>query len=249
MCTLVAAFHPDARYPLVVAANRDERLQRPSTPPHLWADPLPFLAPRDEQAGGTWLGLNRHNLFVGVTNRFGVTPEPQRTSRGQLVLSALRSPDAASLHHTLHTLEPDRYNAFHLLYADPTQAFVTWSDGARIHQQTLEPGLHIITERSLGGDDHARTELILRHAEPLQRPAPAPPPSPEELQHLLGQHGPDPFGSTCVHLPAFEYGTRSSMMLWMGKTLHDTRLSWAEGPPCTTPFVPQTELLARLRDP
>jgi len=245
MCTLVAAFDPDAVYPLVVAANRDERLSRPSTPPRLWPGRPPFLAPRDEQAGGSWLGLNQRGLFVAVTNRFGVTPEPDRTSRGQLVLRALGSPDAATLHRHLGSLSHDHYNAFHLLYADRAKAFVTWSDGTRIQQQELEPGLHIITERSLGGDDHARTELIQKYAEPLRRRQE---PSVEELQTMLGQHAADAFGSTCVHMPDFGYGTRSSMLLWMGRSLVSTKMAWAEGPPCTTPFVSQAALLTALRD-
>ena len=66
MCTLIVALrqHPEA--PLVVAANRDERLDRAARSPLLWTEgPVPFLAGRDEAAGGTWLGLNRAGCSSG----------------------------------------------------------------------------------------------------------------------------------------------------------------------------------------
>jgi hypothetical protein len=246
MCTLVALFAPQAPHPLVVAANRDERLNRRATPPRLWTGSPRFVAPRDEEAGGTWLGLNARGLFVGITNRYGVVPEPNRLSRGALVVDALSSPDAASLHERLGPLPPRQYNAFHLLYADRSRMFVTWSDGERLHREELRPGLHVITERSLGGDDHARTELILARAEPLLS---AEPPRGDALAALMGQHrAGDRAGSVCVHDEAFGYGTRSSLLLWLGRSWADTRLSWAEGPPCTAPFVDQAPLVAALRD-
>ena len=70
MCTLVAYFDKGASFPLIVATNRDEQLSRPSTPPQLHAGNPAWIAPRDEVAGGTWLGLNERGLFVGVTDGF-----------------------------------------------------------------------------------------------------------------------------------------------------------------------------------
>ena len=81
MCTLALAVGVSPSLPLVVAANRDELLARPAVPPFLWPrEPgAPrILSPRDEVAGGTWLGLNEHALFVGITNRAGAPPDPAR---------------------------------------------------------------------------------------------------------------------------------------------------------------------------
>ena len=66
MCTLALAFHADRRWPLVVAANRDERLGRPSED---WALRSPpgaqrHAAPRDAVAGGTWIGVGASGLFA-----------------------------------------------------------------------------------------------------------------------------------------------------------------------------------------
>ena len=68
MCTLVVASHVLPDRPLVVVANRDEQLDRASSPPFAWKEG--FFAPRDDVAGGTWLGVNDHGVFVGITNRY-----------------------------------------------------------------------------------------------------------------------------------------------------------------------------------
>src|SRR5689334_12777158 len=102
MCTLVVATRLVPGFPLVVAANRDERLSRAASPPAF--DGRGFIAPRDEVAGGTWLGLNRHGVFVGVTNRFGVAKDDARESRGELVIEGLAAETAAQLHEKLAAL-------------------------------------------------------------------------------------------------------------------------------------------------
>ncbi len=242
MCTLIAAFHLFPRWPLVIAANRDEHLDRASSPPRIWPGNPRFIAPRDDVAGGTWLGLNERGLFVGVTNRFGVPRDERRQSRGKLVVEALAQSSAGSLHGRLAALPADRFNAFHLFYADKSAAYVTWSDGEKLHQEELAPGLQIVTERSLGGDDHARTELIRSNWHQVN-PSNA---SEDELANLLRLHAPEPVGGTCIHAPAFNYGTRSSAILFLDDSVAASRLFWAEGNPCTTAYVPQTELISQL---
>jgi uncharacterized protein with NRDE domain len=244
MCTLIVSVRQHRDVPLVVAANRDEVLDRPSSGPRRWPGE-PFVAPRDEQAGGTWLGLNVHGLFVGVTNRFPAEKHPDRESRGALVVDALREPSARALHERLRGLSPHRYNAFHLLYADAADAFVTWSDGHELRQDALAPGLHVVTERSLGGDDHARTRLVF-DAWPRVSPGGALP-TPEAIFTLLAERRPkDPLGGVCVEAPGFNYGTRSSLVLFRAEPLAESRLFWADGPPDRTPFVERPDLIRAL---
>lgn len=237
MCTLAAFVGVWPGSPLVVAANRDERLDRPASGPRRWAGE-PFMAPRDEQSGGTWLGLNRWGLFVGITNRAGSTPDPSRASRGQLVVEALRLESARAVHAAFDdTLDAKRFNAFHLLYADTSgDAFVTWFDGESTHREQLSAGLTVVTERSLGGDDHGRIERVRRHLEPLVRRDATPPL--EELAPALREHVEgDPIGSACVHVPALRYGTRSSLLLHVAPDPRRSVWLWTEGPPCTTAYA------------
>jgi uncharacterized protein with NRDE domain len=247
MCTLIVEFrqHPDV--PVLVAANRDEVRSRPATGPRRWPGER-FIAPRDEQAHGTWLGLTDAGLFVGVTNRFPAERHTERRSRGALVVDALRASSAEALHQRLARLDPGDFNAFHLLYLDPHGAFVTWSDGERLTQAVLAPGLHVVTERSLGGDDRSRTGLIRAAWPGLTREGGLP--TPEALFGLLGRARPDdPLGGVCVDVPQLDYGTRSSLVLFLHRQLYTSRFFWAEGPPDRAPFVERAELIAELAGP
>ena len=98
MCTLIVLHRCVPGSPLVIAANRDEYLDRPATPPALREDlgAGRVAAPVDERAGGTWLGLNAAGLFAAITNRPTRRPDPTRRSRGLLVLDALAEGDEAA---------------------------------------------------------------------------------------------------------------------------------------------------------
>lgn len=240
MCTLAFVVRPSPSLPLVVAANRDEMLARPATPPLLWPGSPLILAPRDEMAGGSWLGLNAAGLFVGVTNRAGSPRDPARKSRGGLVIDALRAPSAAALHALLATLDPRAYNPFHLLYADRSSAHLTWSDGDALHRADLPPGLHVVTERSFGAGPTTRADRVRARFEGLSTF------TPESIGHILAEHDEDPFAASCVHADVVGYGTRSSAILRLGEAWAETRFWWAEGRPCVTPFVEQASLVRGL---
>ena len=68
------------------------------------------------------------------------------------------------------------------------------------------------------------------------------PPTVKDFAELLSFHADDPFDGTCVHAPAFDYGTRSSTIILMGAVPTGTangaelRYLHAEGPPCRTEF-------------
>ncbi|MFT3710002.1 MAG: NRDE family protein [Archangium sp.] len=239
MCTLIVGFQQHPKTPLWVAANRDEVRSRPATPPRWWPGEN-FLSPRDELAGGSWLGLTREGMFVGVTNRFPSERFPERESRGQLVVEALRAGNALALHAQLSSLSPKRFNTFHLLYADREAAFVTWSDGEKIHHAALPRGVHVVTERSLGGDDHGRTALIEGLLPKLDQVDGVP--TAAALRGLLS-HGDagDPVRGVCVDLPQFDYGSRSSMVMFLGAK---PQIWWADGRPDRTPFIEHPEWLA-----
>ena len=75
MCTLALYFQVFPHYPLVVAANRDEFLARPATPPVLLREPPPrAFGGRDLTAGGTWLGIAETGVVAGLLNRRSATP-------------------------------------------------------------------------------------------------------------------------------------------------------------------------------
>jgi len=236
MCTVVLFSRVFDGYPLVVVANRDEELDRASSPPGLWSSG--FLAPRDDVAGGTWLGVGPSGLFVGITNRFRGPKDPARESRGAIVARALELRSARAVHEAMRQVSPSRHNGFHLVYADAEEVLATASDGATLTQLTLGRGVHVLTERSFAaGDDHVRAGRIAARVAALgARPATLPL---EGLARLLTEHDrTDPLAGTCIHLEGLRYGTRSAMVLAIADDPPQSRMLWAEGPPCTTAFTP-----------
>ncbi len=123
----------------------------------------------------------------------------------------------------------------------------TISNGAHIAQLVLGRGVHMITERSFGAGDDARRTARIRAAWRRLAAGPTPASAPptldlERLAQFLTEHDDaDPLAATCIHLPGFRYGTRSGTALAIaadrGAGAH-SRMLWAEGPPCTTPFEP-----------
>ena len=89
MCTLLVGVDRPRAGMLMLGANRDESLARPSMPPHVIVRQPRIVAGRDSRAGGTWLGVNEHGVLVAVTNRRKTNvPMPAR-SRGLLTREAL----------------------------------------------------------------------------------------------------------------------------------------------------------------
>ena len=54
MCTIIILHGVSPEHALIVAANRDERLDRAFSPPAVVAPGV--VAPRDDVAGGSWMG-------------------------------------------------------------------------------------------------------------------------------------------------------------------------------------------------
>ena len=86
MCLLVVASQVVAEEPLIVGANRDEILERPSTSVAVLDEGPPrILGGRDELSGGTWLAVNEYGLCAGLTNQpLGDAKDPSKRSRGEL---------------------------------------------------------------------------------------------------------------------------------------------------------------------
>jgi len=78
MCLILFAHQCHPKYPLVVAANRDEFFRRPTAQAHWWDrnSEIAVLAGKDLELGGTWMGISRSGRFAAVTN----IRDPSQTS-------------------------------------------------------------------------------------------------------------------------------------------------------------------------
>lgn len=238
MCTLVVARHVFPESPLVVAANRDELLARPAAGPRLWRDgPIPFVAPVDLRAGGTWLGVNAERVVVAITNRRSVPNRDDRRSRGELVTKALALPTAEEAAEALASLDGALYNGFHLVMADETSAYLVHGDGERIRSLPLASGVHVITEAGFEGETRreARASAFMRHLES---------PRLDALASLLSTHAEDPFDGLCNHADALGYGTKSSTVMTLSG--EGTSMWHCDARPCEGSFEDRGALLKEL---
>lgn len=86
MCLVVIAWNSHPRYPLLIAANRDEDHGRPAAPAGWWDEEPDVVGGRDLRGGGSWLSIRRDGRYALVLNQPARPPAPEHTaSRGHLV--------------------------------------------------------------------------------------------------------------------------------------------------------------------
>ncbi len=141
MCLILFAYRVHERYPLVVAANRDEWFRRPTQAAHFWDDPPGLLAGRDLEEGGTWLGITRSGRFAALTNyRDPSTKRDDAPSRGALPLAFLSGNEAPFRYVSALRQRAAEYNGFNLLTGDARELAYLASPSAMADR--LQPGLY-----------------------------------------------------------------------------------------------------------
>lgn len=228
MCTLIVVRNTYDCYPIVVAANRDELIDRKSVPPKLWEGSPRMLAPVDMQRGGTWLGINEAGVFAAVTNRYDVLSVRGMDSRGELVTMTLEARAADEALERISRLDARRYNGFHYVVADILNGYVAYGDGvnhsgSHVRTEPLADGINLISNLGVGPHHAARADNIMRtwwNAR-LDRG----PPHRSGFDRMLTYHdsanspsdeGMKSMASVCIHRPEREnYGTKSSAFIRM----------------------------------
>lgn len=161
MCLIAIAWQAHPRYPLIVAANRDEWRYRASAPLARWPDSA-IIAPRDLVAGGTWIAVSRDGRFAAVTNvRNAHAHDPTRRSRGALVTGFVlgsETPIAAALRVGGSAAD---YAPFNLVLGDH-EALLAINSRERVPRR-LAPGVHALSNGGLDADwpktRHARAGM------------------------------------------------------------------------------------------
>ncbi|MCA9188263.1 MAG: NRDE family protein, partial [Planctomycetales bacterium] len=119
MCLIAIQYKlvPDA--PVLVAANREERYDRVSLPPSIQSGKPRVLSGIDQEAGGTWLGVNQNGLFVGACNRRKIMPALISRSRGLLCRDMLRAGSAReAMDLAMEEVMTGKYNGANFICAD-----------------------------------------------------------------------------------------------------------------------------------
>ena len=240
MCLLVVASRVVKGEPLIVGANRDEVLERPSTAVTVLDEGPPrVVGGRDELSGGTWLAVNELGVCAGLTNEpLGEAKDPSKRSRGELPLVLARHSTAAeAVDALLSGWRPAVYNGSWLLVGDRTSLFfVDFTGSGDGFAVELPPGIHVLENRALG-ETSPKVDLV-REALELT-PAPRGDAVVDAFRRILADHrNPEgeerPNAANCVHLESF--GTRSSCLVRVPSGTAAPRLWVADGAPCITPY-------------
>ncbi len=224
MCSIIVSWLPGARWRLLVAANRDEMLERPWDPPgRFWPD-QGVMAGRDLLAGGTWLGVNAHGVMAALLNRAGsLGPLAGRRSRGELPLLALGERSAEAACARIVALNAGDYRSFNMVIADATGGFVLrgLEEGAP-DATPLAAGVTMLTAYEPNDARCPRITRYLAQFEHAARPMPGPvaqaaewaawaglladaAPPLESAIHIRPRGG---FGTVCSSLIALAPGAR-----------------------------------------
>jgi hypothetical protein len=246
MCSLLILRRPEAPYPVILAANRDEMSGRPWRPPaRHWEDRPEIVGGFDEEAGGSWLALNDAGVVAAVLNRQGTLgPMPGKRSRGELVLDALDFADAAEAAEALTHLDPEAWRPFNLVLADDRDAFCLIHRGTGpIERRALPTGLTMVTHAD--PDDASDARIRLHRPRFLAAPDPDPAAGDwQAWQDLLASRdsepGAGPRGALSIET-ATGFGTSSSALVALPSVeMPDLPPVWlfAAGRPGTVPWRP-----------
>lgn len=152
MCLILLAWQAHPRYPLVVAANRDEFFARPTAGMAFWRESPRILAGRDLSGGGTWLGVTRDGRFAALTNyRDPAAVKAEAPSRGELVSRFLREDMAPADYGAELERIGEGYNGFNLLFgtlARPEPELRYYSNRSS-RSGALSPGLYGLSNHLL----------------------------------------------------------------------------------------------------
>lgn len=203
MCLIAIAHRASARYPLIIAANRDEDHSRPTRVAHRWEDAPDVVGGRDGRQGGAWLAISRGGRFAAVTNLRGALPRGK--SRGALVRDFMTG-DSSALDYA-SAIDPDEYAGFHLFTGEINGALAHLSRTPSL----LDPGIHGVSNAPQGEHwpkvdlaiDAVRASLALDDADTIV----------DTLLRFLAT----PRGTASVETEVFiagdRYGTRASTVI------------------------------------
>ena len=222
MCTLLLAYKVHKRYPLVLAANRDEFYDRPTASAACWADAPQLFAGRDLAQGGTWLGVTGTGRIAALTNYREPHPaNGHERSRGELVSEFLKGEAGAEEYLAGLSATGGLYGGYNLVVGDPDGL---WYQSNRCEGIVpLAAGIHGVSNhlldtpwpkvvrgkealaRVLRGDDFTPEELFTMLADETRTPDELLPDTGVglELERLLSS----------IFIKSERYGTRSSTVL------------------------------------
>ncbi|MFI5285661.1 MAG: NRDE family protein [Candidatus Dormibacteria bacterium] len=241
MCTILLAWRCHPGTPIVLAANRDELIARPSAPPGVLSESPRIVGGRDLAAGGTWLAVAADGSVCAVTNRHPgegapAAPDPSRRSRGEIPVAMLTG-DPGGAPVRLTRLGPGRYNPVNVLWLSADRAVVAHvDDSGPVRVVDLAPGRHVLTTRDVDDVRSAKVAMLLEAMDRALSPGGDAEATLNGLRSILRDHtsaSDSPVDAACIH--GDDYGTVSASTVIAGadRVVYEH----APGRPCLTPFA------------
>jgi len=151
MCLVLIAWRVHPRYPLIVAANRDEFYARPTLPAQRWPGASGLTAGKDLEAGGSWMGVDAAGRFAAVTNFRELEQGPaDALSRGELVTGYLLGDAPAESYLAKLAERANHYRGYNLLLTDGGELYCASNRDVPIRR--LQPGVHGVCNGPLDSD-------------------------------------------------------------------------------------------------
>jgi len=148
MCLIVFAVNAHPDYRLILAANRDEFYERPTSVAGYWEDHPTILGGRDLRAKGTWMAVSKSGQFGAITNyRDLQNIRKEAKSRGDLPVNYLLNSESAQEYLTGLSANAGDYNGFNLLLFDGTSMHHFSNYEGKIN--SLESGIHGVSNALL----------------------------------------------------------------------------------------------------
>ena len=146
MCLILMGYKVSKKYPLILAANRDEFFGRPTAPMHFWQDNSSILAGKDLDQGGTWFGVHKKGTFAALTNYCDPTSiKLKAPSRGEIIVKFLESKKLTEIHFNALKKQSNFYNGFNLVFGDKEELF--WFSNLKNTIEKIKPGIHGLSNR------------------------------------------------------------------------------------------------------
>jgi uncharacterized protein with NRDE domain len=240
VCTILLAWRSHPTAPIVLAANRDELIARPSAPPGVLSENPLILGGRDLVAGGTWLAVAADGAVCAVTNRHPgegppVAPDPTRRSRGEIPV-ALLSGDREDVRSRLAGLGHARYNPVNVLWVDGNRALVAHvDDSGPVRVVELAPGPHVLTTRDVDDSRSAKVAMLSAGMDRVLAAGADPRVTIAGLKAMLADNTSataSPVDAACIHGDVYGTVSASTVIAGGGQVVYEH----APGRPCVTPF-------------
>ncbi len=240
MCLLAIQYRLVPEAPILVAANREEQFDRPSTPPSIQSGKPRVLCGIDQRAGGTWLGVNQHGMFVAACNRVRLMPPLAPRSRGVLCRDLLRAGSAReALDIALEELSTNMYEGVNFVIADAESGWVVHGcEEAEV--VPLEEGLSIISSGNVNArrDERVKMALRLLTLQTLDSPVKF-----LAVASKVFARAPSPPGRPSMVVRGKNRGTVSSVLISLGVKPRDAIFQFADGAPDRAKFEDYSPLL------